>query len=382
MAIVKVMLKKHRQLADGTFPVVVYVYEIKPQYIYTGYHVRDDQFKEGRVIKHPDGAIINAKVEDLRIKIRDSVLPGVGYVKGARTPGAKASFSDYLRKRSKQYREAGQIYTVYKVDRMIREIIEYHHRDVAFAEINSDWIRGFAAMCHRIPNSQNTVMKKIKDMRVLYGQAIAEAVVHPPNPFDAYKLSFTPVLKEKLTAEQIVAIEQVHLEEGSSLWHTRNAFLLSFYAQGMRFQNVCLLRRSDIRGDRLLYQMNKGRKWRELHIHQKLKAVLDRYPPNREFVFPWVEICPSGVKETKRAIGSANAQVNADLKIIAKLSGIACNLTFHMARHTFAYLAKSRNVSTDVIKDALGHSDTKITEAYLKSLSDDHINEAVSVVWE
>lgn len=382
MAIVKVMLKKHHQGKDGSFPITIYTYERKPQYIYTGYRVREDQFKDGRIVKHPDAVLLNAKLEDFRAKIVRGIVPGVGYVQGAAQGQANGSFSEYLTKRSEQYRAAGQIYTVYKVDRLVREIKEVTGRGLYFSEITADWIRAYAAHCAAIPNSNNTVMKKIKDMRILYGQAIADRVAPHPNPFDSYKLHFQPVHKEKLSYEQVAEIAAAKLPAWSGAWHARNAFLLSFYAQGMRFQNVCLLRWQDIKPDRIAYQMNKGRKWREVAIHDKLRAVLDLYVKSGAFVFPWATGMPTDVQEMKRVVGSANAMVNADLKIVARAAGIDINLTFHMARHTFAYLAKSRNVSTDVIKDALGHSDTRITEAYLKSLTDDHINSAVSVVWE
>lgn len=100
MAIVKVQLKKHRRRDDGTFPVVIYVYEKKPQYIYTGFTVKEDQFKEGQsgwIRKHPDAAIWNAKIEDRRQEVSNSIVPGVGYIDGAQSINTNHNFCEYLR---------------------------------------------------------------------------------------------------------------------------------------------------------------------------------------------------------------------------------------------------------------------------------------------
>ncbi|MGH7239868.1 MAG: tyrosine-type recombinase/integrase, partial [Candidatus Saccharimonadales bacterium] len=59
------------------------------------------------------------------------------------------------------------------------------------------------------------------------------------------------------------------------------------------------------------------------------------------------------------------------------------NVTFHVARHTFADLLKkyqSEKGKSDIylIQEALGHSDVKTTETYLGSLGNDEVNTQVN----
>jgi integrase len=384
MATIKVQLKKHYKKDDGTYPIVFYVYEVKPQYIYTGYSVKEDQFKDGQVLrKHPDAVIINARIEDQRTEIVASIIPGVGYIKGMKpNPVYRSNFCEYLRKRANQFKQSEQIDFAYKCDNLAQEMVDIKGRDVYSGEIDMDFIRLYVASCKAIPNSHNTVMGKLKNLSTLYNQAVGEGLASLPNPFDYYERKLEPVSREKLNMSQIKSLEQLQLPIGATSWHVRNAFLLSFYCQGMRFESVCMLSWQHIRADGIYYQMNKGKKWRRLEIHQKLQGILDLYTGNQPYVLPFFKEVVQDRIHLRRMKGSASAIANEYLKIIGNMAGIPYPITFHIARHTFAYLAKTKGVSTDLIKDALGHSDMKTTEGYLKSLDDSHINEAVRSVWE
>lgn len=61
-----------------------------------------------------------------------------------------------------------------------------------------------------------------------------------------------------------------------------------------------------------------------------------------------------------------NQKMNAYLKEIADLAGIRKHLTTHVARHTFASISLSNQVSIEVISKILGHSDIKTTQIYAK----------------
>ena len=61
--------------------------------------------------------------------------------------------------------------------------------------------------------------------------------------------------------------------------------------------------------------------------------------------------------------------MNAYLKEIADLCGINKNLTFHLARHTFATTVTLTNgVSIESVSKMLGHKSLKTTQHYAKIL--------------
>lgn len=65
----------------------------------------------------------------------------------------------------------------------------------------------------------------------------------------------------------------------------------------------------------------------------------------------------------------SNQKMNSYLKEIADLCGIHKELTFHMARHTFATtITLSNNVPIETVSKMLGHTDLKTTQHYAKLL--------------
>tara|TARA_R110002096_G_scaffold435932_1_gene664381 strand:- start:2049 stop:2285 length:237 start_codon:yes stop_codon:yes gene_type:complete len=61
--------------------------------------------------------------------------------------------------------------------------------------------------------------------------------------------------------------------------------------------------------------------------------------------------------------------MNAYIKEIATLAGITKNLTFHLARHTFATTVTLTNgVPIESVSKMLGHTNLKTTQHYAKIL--------------
>jgi len=58
---------------------------------------------------------------------------------------------------------------------------------------------------------------------------------------------------------------------------------------------------------------------------------------------------------------------NKNLKKLAVITGTTKKLTTHVARHTYATLAKRANIPIAVISEALGHKEIKTTYKYLDS---------------
>ena len=62
----------------------------------------------------------------------------------------------------------------------------------------------------------------------------------------------------------------------------------------------------------------------------------------------------------------SNQKMNAYLKEIADLCGINKNLTYHMARHTYATLLLSKGVPMETVSKLLGHTNIKTTQIYAR----------------
>ncbi len=63
----------------------------------------------------------------------------------------------------------------------------------------------------------------------------------------------------------------------------------------------------------------------------------------------------------------SNQKLNSYLKEVAELCGIKKNLTFHLARHTFATsVTLSNGVPIETVSKMLGHTTIRTTQIYAK----------------
>ena len=73
------------------------------------------------------------------------------------------------------------------------------------------------------------------------------------------------------------------------------------------------------------------------------------------------------------------------LRRLSKLLGLERNLSFNMARHTWASRARREGIPMTVISEGLGHTSEKTTRIYLDDLEArriDEANEVVASFWE
>ena len=79
-------------------------------------------------------------------------------------------------------------------------------------------------------------------------------------------------------------------------------------------------------------------------------------------------------KDGKMFVMLSCSKTNGNLKKIAKICGIKRNITFHMARHSYASLITlSQGVPMETVSRMLGHRDLRATRIYAQ-VSNEKIN--------
>lgn len=399
MATVKPLLDTRYKSKDNTYPVIVRLrHGSQVRDMPTGWKITEKYWKGDQVGSgHPEAAYINSKIADIegqakayfadcKLKNRPIKLDLIGQQR------ASYSFNAFLLHRAKQY-AANEMYVMEaKVRRFDREFrvcftpgLTFDDLDedlrlkrplrgneTYFDDINQDLLRVYETFLISQGNGNNTRHKKFEFLGKFYTEAVNDGKAIAPNPFKLYKIASKPVRKEKLTEEELKAIEDLPLKPGP-VNDARNLFLFSYYAKGARFENCVTFRRADLVNDRAMFRTNKGNKYISVKIHNRLQGIIDTYP-NGEFLFPYIKTMPAGKKEYNKKIDSLNVIVNRNLKIVAQLAVINKLLTFHIARHTFAYHLKKKTDSIHVISDSLGHSKSSTTEIYLKALDDEYLD--------
>lgn len=385
-----VLYTRHKSKKDGTYPIKIMLNHGKKQSFFNLKHRATEEQWTGAGVnrKHPDPELVNSDIEFYLSKARtyfsDCLRLGRPIkLDFAFTEHKSASMPQYLRHRARQHEKAGQIDMMYKADRYAKELAECFGSEVFFDEVNQDFLRTYEAWLKkgeegvRKPNNCNTRAKKFEFLGKYYGNAMDEGLAPAPNPFKKYSIAGEEVHKEKLTAEEVKAIEDLQLAPGA-VNDARNAWLLAYYVQGVRFENVCRLRWEDIKGERIVItSLVKGGKNLSARIHSRLQQILDYYKPltgGGAFVFPFITELPTDPKAKRSVIGSRNTVVNRNLKIVAALAEVPKKLSFHISRHTFAQHLKIKGKDIHVIKEALRHSKIATTEKYLAALDDERLD--------
>lgn len=281
-------------------------------------------------------------------------------------------------------------------------------KDLKFTDITYSFLTSFDKYLHNCPNNckkglllnQNTIHKVMKIFRTLFYKGIDrledEGLKIEKNPFSKYECKCAEVKeKEKLTIEEIEGLKALNLEEGCGLWHTRNCFLLAFYCGGARCGDMVQIRGCFVSKEedcyRLKYTMDKTDKPKNIVLVPEAVEILKNYididNPSSSYIFPFLNdsapyawavtaeqkeaLSADENKLLQKAISSSNAILNKNLKSIAQMADINKTISMHVARHSFADLARRNSGSIFDIKSILGHSDIKTTQMYLKKLDTD-----------
>ncbi|MDP4201205.1 MAG: site-specific integrase [Bacteroidota bacterium] len=232
----------------------------------------------------------------------------------------------------------------------------YNLTDISLKEINYSFIYDFevflltTAQCNANTTAKfMQIFKRIIIIAKNNGWILSD-------PFANYKISIAKVDRGYLTQDELDQLVFKELKT-KRLEQVRDIFVFSCYT-GLAYIDVKNLREKNIRPsfDGNLWIMTKRQKTNvntNVPLLDIPKQVLDKYKntlPN-EAVLPIL----------------SNQKMNAYLKEIADLCNINKNLTFHLARHTFATtITLAKGVPIESVSKMLGHTNIKTTQIYAR----------------
>jgi len=302
---------------------------------------------------------------------------------------ADISFFDLGKQRIKEY-EAKGTYSVARADQSILNNIEKFNggQDLYFQEITVSFLEKFKTYCvTTLKHKKRTATNQLMLIRTLYNRAIKEGIVDDKNyPFggDNVTIKLSSGNKIGLTEEEITKIEEMEFKKGTSIWHTKNIWLFSFYFAGVRVSDVLALRWSDIKNDRLYYEMSKNEKPVSLKIPDKAIEILEAYrgdkQSNNDYVFPYLKKAdPEDEEDIFRKSRNASRLFNKWLKRIAKQAGIDKNLSNHISRHSFGNIAGEK-IHPLMLQKLYRHSNLKTTINYQANFINKEADDALDKV--
>ena len=427
MASIKIVLIKHKQKKDGSLPIAIrMIKNRKPSYIFTGEYIleKDWNYNDNCARKsHPNSTRLNSlllkKLKDahaalLETEASNDNLSTKQIKKKVKRRSSSVSFFQLATERIKsKYMEGvfsvsnAELSILYNIEEFLNlsktdlrnKIIEDIQqrrknrvskarknsltidekfkgfskvKNLMFEDIDTAFINKYKNFCTSyLDQKTRTVTNQLIFIRTLYNLAIKENIIDNKNyPFTGEKeqIRIKSGNKIGLTKVEIIQIENLELEEHTSIWHTRNAWLFAYYFAGVRISDVLEMKWSDFVDGRLYYQMNKNEKPVSLKTPTQALKILDQYRPyktsNSDFIFPFLKKADRKSKEDIfKKTRNATKLLNDYLKKIAALCDIEKNLSNHIARHSFGNIAGDA-INPLMLQKLYRHSSLKTTINY------------------
>ena len=235
---------------------------------------------------------------------------------------------------------------------------QYKRNDLKLTELTYLVIREFDLYLRTVVGqNSNTATKTMKTFKTitLLGQKMG-VLLH--DPFMNHRFHLEPVNRGFLTDEEILLIANKEIGI-PRLELVRDIFIFSCFT-GLAYIDVSNLTPDHIvtLGDKqwIMTQRQKTSVETNILLLDIPKAIIDKYCDNPAY--------PK--RENKLFPILSNQKMNAYLKEIADLCGIKKNLTFHLARHTFATMSLSKGVPMESVSKMLGHTNIRTTQIYAR----------------
>lgn len=250
--------------------------------------------------------------------------------------------------------------------------------EVAFEEMDSLMMMEYEAYLKQNGKCPNTISFYMRSLRALYNRASEEGLVENRNPFRHVNTSVEKTVKRAVSSEVIGKIKALDLDYSPALSLARDLFLLCFYLRGMSFVDLAFLKKKDLQNGVLVYRRHKTGQQLCIKWEQPMQDIVRKHTdPDSPYLLPVIKV-PG--EEERRQYLNASHLMNKRLKKIGMMVGCPIKLTFYVSRHSWASIAKSRNVPLPVISEALGHDSEGTTRIYLALLDSSVVDKANSMV--
>ncbi|MFI3293408.1 MAG: site-specific integrase [Rikenellaceae bacterium] len=250
--------------------------------------------------------------------------------------------------------------------------------DISLGAIDSNMMQCYEGFLKRRDAAPNTISFYMRVLRAIYNRAVEDGLIENKRPFRSVYTGLEKTLKRAIPLRDIKRIKDLDLTKKPTLELVRDMFIFSFYTRGMSFIDMAFLRKKDLSNSMITYRRSKTNQ--QLHIKWEvcMQQLLDKYDTkDTQYLLPIIR--RSDVSE-RNQYRNALLVYNKRLKEIGEMVGLSVPLTLYVARHSWASVAKSKNVPIAVISEGMGHDSETTTQIYLASLDTKIVDKANNMI--
>lgn len=285
------------------------------------------------------------------------------------------SFNAYICQQIARLKRLGKIRTSETYTAAFRSFNGFmNDKEVLFNQISADLIVEYEAYLKGRGNSPNTISFYMRVLKAVYNRAVEDGLTGQRHPFKSVYTGMEKTLKRAISLNDLKRIKGLDLSLKPNLDFARDMFLFCFYTRGMSFIDMAYLRKKDLQNGILSYRRRKTGQQLFIKWERCMQEIVDKYPINEtEYLLP---IITKRNKDYRKQCTNELHRVNHLLKKIRKQLDLSIPLTMYVGRHSWASIAKSRNVPISVISEGMGHDSENTTQIYLASLDTSVVDRA------
>lgn len=240
--------------------------------------------------------------------------------------------------------------------------------------LTARWAERFERWLRARGVTTNTVTFHLRNLRAVYNKAVKKQLIPAShaNPFSHLTVRQTLTRKRALSRQ---TLKRIYTADLSSL-HPRYAlardiFMFSFFSRGMSFVDMIYLRTDDIRDGVLTYARHKTGQSLSMRIEPQLQHLIDLHRNASPYILPVL-----AKDDSYNNYRQQQRELNKFIRKIGVMLGIPEPLTFYVARHSWATLARDCGTPLTVISAGMGHTSERTTRIYLAQLDHNVIDKA------
>ena len=289
---------------------------------------------------------------------------------------------EYVKKHIEKLQKAGHIGNSIVYSCAINKLKEFAGTvKLPFEEVNYSYIEKFNTSLLSEGMKVNGVANYLRTIRAVFNKAIKEGIISADlYPFSKFQIKHEKTINRKLTLEELQIIIDYELPHGSTIWHHRNLFLLSYCLMGINFSDLLTLSAENFIDGRIVFRRRKTHKVYSILLHQKALELLNFYKVSeqrsvKDYILPFI-VNRKDPMQLKKDILQAVKNTNDYLGKLAKLCEIEKPITTYYARYSRSNIARGLGYSKDIIAEGLGHEyGNKVTGIYLDQYDTSIIDE-------
>ncbi len=364
MATISLCIVTSRPKQDGTFAIRFKITNgTSVTYIATQYSVEKKQWNGGQVVRHPQAAMINAKLSQMLCAYQtklDELDPPKNmpaskireWFESDATPD-KESFTTLAEKYIARLKENNQKSYAQNMGYTVKAIFDCFGDNVRLKDFSYIALELFENHLRKKGQSDTTINIRMTHLKALLNHAVkTSAVEYKIPPFANYRMPMKNIREIWISKDELGKLREAEFKGVSERRHTiaRDLFMLSFYFAGI---NLTDLMDAKLDGDTINFVRKKtaakktGEKGVSLTIQPEARVIIDKYitrDGRLEFGYNY-----SQYEQFRSFVTKGLNKIGEDL-------GFEKKLMFYSARKTFVQFGQQLGIPLYVLEYAIGQS--------------------------